>query len=76
MDVINIARDLDGRKSSSITYLILQGSSIKQSKLQKCVALPTTKAKYTMATKVGKEMLWMKRFVSELGLSQLKLCDL
>ena len=38
--------------------------------MQKCVVLSTTKAGY-FATKASKEMLWMKRFLLELGLSQL-----
>ena len=41
-----------------------------QSKLQKCVALSTTEAEYIAATEAAKEMLWMKRFVQELGLMQ------
>uniref|UniRef100_A0A2N9FMC5 Integrase catalytic domain-containing protein n=1 Tax=Fagus sylvatica TaxID=28930 RepID=A0A2N9FMC5_FAGSY len=41
-----------------------------QSKLQKCVTLSTTEAEYIAATEVGKEMLWMKRFLQDLGLKQ------
>ena len=41
-----------------------------QSKLQKCVALSTTTAEYIAAIEAAKEMLWMKRFFLELGLSQ------
>ncbi|GKV17327.1 hypothetical protein SLEP1_g27844 [Rubroshorea leprosula] len=36
----------------------------------KCVALSTTEAEYIAATEAGKEMLWMKRFLQELGLKQ------
>ena len=42
-----------------------------QCKLEKCVALSTTEAKYIAAIEAAKEMLWLKRFVSDLGLSQL-----
>ena len=41
-----------------------------QSKLQKCMVLSTTKAEYIIAVEAGKEMLWMKRFLQELGLKQ------
>ena len=41
-----------------------------QSKLQKCVALFTIEAEYIVVTEASKEMLWMKRFLLELGLSQ------
>ena len=38
--------------------------------MQKCVALSTTEAKYIAANEVGKEMLWLKQFLQELGLKQ------
>ena len=38
--------------------------------MQKCVALSTTEAKYIAANEVGKEMLWLKRFLQELALKQ------
>ena len=41
-----------------------------QSRLQKCVALSTTKAEYIVANEAGKEMLWLKRLLQELGLKQ------
>ncbi|CAL9000335.1 unnamed protein product, partial [Prunus brigantina] len=43
-----------------------------QSKLQKCVALSTTEAEFIAATEACKEMLWMKRFLQELGQEQHK----
>ena len=52
-------------------YLLLQGGSVSwQSRLQKCVALSTTEAEYIAANEAGKEMLWLKRFLQELGLKQ------
>uniref|UniRef100_A0A3Q7IFR1 Pectinesterase catalytic domain-containing protein n=1 Tax=Solanum lycopersicum TaxID=4081 RepID=A0A3Q7IFR1_SOLLC len=42
-----------------------------QSKLQKCVALSTTEAEYIAATEAGKKMVWLKRFLQELGLHQI-----
>ncbi|KAK7337003.1 hypothetical protein VNO77_17559 [Canavalia gladiata] len=41
-----------------------------QSRLQKCVALSTTEAEYMAATEAGKEMLWLKHFLQELGFTQ------
>jgi hypothetical protein len=49
-----------------------------QSRLQKCVALSTTEAEYIVITEVAKELLWMKKFLQELGLQQeryLLYCD-
>ena len=39
-------------------------------KLQKCVVLSTTEVEYIVENEAGKEMLWMKRFLQELGLMQ------
>ena len=38
--------------------------------MQKCVALSTTKVEYIAANEAGKEMLWLKRLLQELGLKQ------
>uniref|UniRef100_A0A2N9HFH0 Uncharacterized protein n=1 Tax=Fagus sylvatica TaxID=28930 RepID=A0A2N9HFH0_FAGSY len=63
--------DLDGRKSTSGFLFTFVGGAVSwQSKLQKCVALSTTEAEYITATEVGKEMLWMKWFLQDLGLKQ------
>jgi hypothetical protein len=63
--------DLDGRKSTSgFLFTFAWGAISWQSKLQKCVALSTTEAEYIAATEAGKEMLWMKRFLQDLGLKQ------
>ncbi|GAB2220383.1 hypothetical protein Drorol1_Dr00008032, partial [Drosera rotundifolia] len=67
----DMAGDLDGRKSTSGYLFTLAGGAISwQSKLPKCVALSTTEAEYIAATEAGKEMLWIKRFLQELGISQ------
>ncbi|GKV35980.1 hypothetical protein SLEP1_g44167 [Rubroshorea leprosula] len=67
----DMAGDLDNRKSISGYLFTFAGGAVSwQSKLQKCVALSTTEAEYIAATEVGKEMLWMKRFLQELGLKQ------
>ena len=38
-----------------------------KSRLQKCVALSTIEAEYIAPIKTCKELLWMKRFIHELG---------
>ena len=39
-------------------------------KLQKVVALSTTEAEYVVATEASKEMIWLQRFMEELGKKQ------
>ena len=63
--------DLDGRKSIAGYLFTFAGGAVSwQSKLQKCVALSTTEAEYIVVNEAGKEMLWMKWFLQELGLMQ------
>jgi hypothetical protein len=75
----DMAGDLDDRRSTSDFLFTFAGGAISwQSKLQKCVALYTTEAEYIAATEAGKEMVWLKRFLLELGLNQLNyviFCD-
>ncbi|GJZ90347.1 hypothetical protein Tco_0662274 [Tanacetum coccineum] len=50
----------------------------RQSRLQKCVTLSTTEAEYMAAAEACKELLWLKRFLQELGFKQQRyavLCD-
>ena len=47
-----------------------EGAISWQSKLQKCIALSTIEVEYIALTEAGKEMLWMERFLQELGLKQ------
>ena len=73
------AGDVDSRKSTS-AYLVTYagGAVLLQSKLQKCVALSTTEAEFIAATEASKELLWLKKFMKELGFDQGKyvlLCD-
>ena len=63
--------DIDSRKSTSGYVFTFSGGAISwQSKLQKCVALSTTEAEYITVVEASKEMLWLKRFLQELGLQQ------
>ena len=67
----NWAGDLNGRKSTSRYLFTFAGRAVSwQSRLQKYVALSTTKTEYIAANEVGKKMLWLKRFLQELGLKQ------
>ena len=67
----DMACDLDNRKSTTGYFFTFSGGAISwQSKLQKCVTLSTTEAEYIAATEAGKEMVWLKQFLQELGLHQ------
>ena len=49
-----------------------------QSRLQKCIALLTIEVEYIVIIEASKELLWMKKFLQELGLQQeryLLYCD-
>ena len=65
----NMASAIDSKKST-LGYLInfVGGVVSWQLRLQKCGALCTTKVEYIFATEACKEMLWLKRFLHELGL--------
>ena len=42
----------------------------EMSRLQKCVALSSTKTKYVAITEAGKEMIWMTNYLEELDNKQ------
>ena len=49
-----------------------------QSRLQKVVSLSTIEAEYMAVVEAGKELIWMRDFLSELGMKQEKFllhCD-
>ncbi|CAL1360545.1 unnamed protein product [Linum trigynum] len=67
----DMAGDVDSRRSTSGYLITLSGGAISwQSRLQKCVALSTTEAEYIAVTEACKEMIWMKKFLNELGFLQ------
>jgi len=67
----DMAGDVDTRKSTSGFLITFAGGAVAwQSRLQKCVALSTTEAEFIAATEACKELLWMKRFLHELGFKQ------
>ena len=67
----DMIRDIDNRRFTSGYWMTFSGGVVSwQSKLQKCVALSITEAKYIVAAEACKELLWMKRFIHELGFKQ------
>lgn len=67
----DLAGDVDTRKSTSGYLITFAGGAVAwQSRLQKCVALSTTEAEFIAATEACKELLWMKKYVQELGFKQ------
>jgi ATP-binding cassette subfamily B (MDR/TAP) protein 1 len=75
----DLAGDIDGKNSTSGYLVTHSGGAVAwQSRLQKCVALNTTEAKFIAVTKASKELLWLKRLACELGFKQDKymlFCD-
>ncbi|GJZ46052.1 putative RNA-directed DNA polymerase [Tanacetum coccineum] len=75
----DMAGNKDNMKSTSGYLMTFAGGAVSwQSRLQKCVALSTTEAEYVAATEACKELLWLKRFLQELGFKQQRyavLCD-
>ncbi|GJU87271.1 hypothetical protein Tco_1294817 [Tanacetum coccineum] len=67
----NLAGNKDNMKSTSGYLMTFAGGAVSwQSRLQKCVALSTTEAEYVAATEACKELLWLKKFLQELGFKQ------
>ncbi|CAL1393260.1 unnamed protein product [Linum trigynum] len=67
----NRAGDVDSRKPTSRYMMTFAGAAVSwQSKLQKCVALSTTEVEYIVVMDACKEMLWLKKFLQELGIKQ------
>jgi hypothetical protein len=63
-----MAGDKDSRRSTTWYVLTIGGTSISWIlKLQKIVSLSTTKVEYVAAIEASKEMIWLQRFVEELG---------
>ena len=60
--------DLDFRKSTYGCVFILGGGAISwKSVKQSCVADSTMKAEYVAACEAAKEAIWLKKFLSNLG---------
>ena len=74
----DFAGDLDKRKSTTGYVFTLAGRAVSWVlKLQIVVSLSTIEAKYIVATQVCKEVIWIQKFLEELGhKKQKKLCVL
>jgi hypothetical protein len=67
----DMAGDKDSRRSTTGYVFTIGGTVVSWiSKLQKVVALSKTEAKYVVATEASKEMIWLQRFMEELGKKQ------
>ena len=66
-----MAGDKDSSKSTIGFVFTVGGIEVSQiSKLQQVVALSTMEAEYVAATEASKEMIWLQRFMEELGKKQ------
>ena len=66
-----MSADVDTNRSTSGYVMTYAGGAVLwQSRLQKTVALSTTKAEYMATVEAGKEILWIKDFIGELGIRQ------
>jgi len=64
----DMAGDRDNKRSMIGYVFTIDGTAISWvSKLQSVVAFSTTKAEYVVATEASKEMIWLQRFLGELG---------
>ena len=67
----DMAGDKESRRSTTGYVFIVAGTIVSQIlKLQKVVALSTTKEEYVVAIKASKEMVWLHRLMEDLGKKQ------
>ena len=65
---LDMAGDKYSRRSTTGYVFTIGGKTISWiSKLQKVVALSTIEVEYVVATEASKEMIWLQRFMEELG---------
>ena len=63
--------DRDNRRSTTGYVFTVGGTAVSWvSKIQSVVALSTTEAEYVATTDASKEMIWLQRFLDELGKKQ------
>jgi hypothetical protein len=63
-----MAGDKDSRMSTTGYVFTIGGTVVSWiSKLQNVFSLSTRKADYVAATEANKEMIWLQRFMEELG---------
>jgi hypothetical protein len=64
----DMAGDKDSRRSTIGYAFTIGGTTVSWIlKLQKVVALSTTEAEYVATTEANKEMIWLQKFMEELG---------
>jgi hypothetical protein len=64
----DLAGDVDSRKNTTGFVYTLGGTAVCwPSKLQKIIAISIIEAEYVTVTEAGKEMVWLKGFLDELG---------
>ena len=67
----DMSGDVDSSRSTSSYVMTYVGGVVSwQSRLQKFVAFSTTEAEYMAAVEAAKELIWMRNFLSELGMKQ------
>ena len=67
----DLGGDVDSRKSTSGYIYTIGGTVVSWiSRLQKCVSLSSTEAKYVAIAEAGKEMIWLADYFEELGKKQ------
>jgi hypothetical protein len=73
----DFASNLDDRRSTTGVILILNGGPVLwKIQRQKCVSLSTTESEYVAASAGGKEVVWMRRLLQDLGRRQDQPTDL
>jgi hypothetical protein len=71
MLIQDMVGDKDSRRSTTRYVFTIGGTTVSWiSKLQKVVALSTTEVEYVATTEASKEMIWLQRFMEELGKKQ------
>ena len=69
----NFQSDLDFRKSTSSCVFTLRGGAISwRSVKQSCIVDSTMEAKYVATSKAAKEVVWLKKFLYDLGVVRIK----
>ena len=67
----DISANVDiSRSTSAYVMTYVGGASSLQSRLQKAVALSTTESAHMAGREAGTKIIWMKKFIRELGIRQ------
>ena len=67
----SLGGDVDSSKSASGYIYTIGGTTVSwMLRLQKCVSLSSAEAEYVAVAEAGKEMIWLKDYLEELGKKQ------